>query len=371
MYKFVEINNFRGFRRLTLDKINRINLVTGVNNVGKTTMLEAMFLHGGAYNPTLTLNIDRFRGIDKISYKMGQEQTPWDSLFNDFDTSSDIMIRGDFSDGSSRKISLQVVHPSEDSNEKMPIIQYGSSSPLNREGIPASPENTIVLKLNYEESPGGLSGASFLILGPEGPRVPLIKAAKKPMIFLPARLRVSILEDAERFSKLDIEGSQNMLRDALKSIEPRLKRVAIVAIGGVTLLYGDIGLSRMLALPYMGDGMSRLASLILAIGNARDGAVLIDEIENGFHHAMMPKVWEAIDRASRDFNTQVFASTHSLECVISAHKAFSKTEYPDNLLIHRLERVDGDVVNDITFGPDDLKTALELKLDIRGVRRWE
>jgi hypothetical protein len=373
MYKSIEINNFKGFRKFALDKISRINLITGVNNVGKTTMLEAMFIHGGAYNPSLTLSIDKFRGIDKLRFKMGAEDnTPWDALFNDFDTSCDIEIKGEFADRSTRKISLQIVRPSEDSPEKGPIIQYGASDPMgpsHRQSLQAYPGNTIVLRLNYEESPGNKIGTSFLILGPEGTKVPLIRAPKTPIIFLPARLRVSVEEDAERFGKLEIEGQQDMLLEALNVIEPRLKRIAVVAMGGQPVLYGDIGLSRMLMLTYMGDGMSRLASLILAIGNAKNGVVLIDEIENGFHHTMMPKVWEAIDKASRDFNTQVFATTHSLECVISAHKAFSKEEYSDDLLVHRLERVDNDEVKDIVFSQDDFKTSLRLRMDIRGVRR--
>jgi len=72
---------------------------------------------------------------------------------------------------------------------------------------------------------------------------------------------------------------------------------------------------------------------------------------------------------ARDFNTQVFATTHRLECTISAHKAFSKGEYYD-LLVHRLDREDDDEVKAVTFDKDDLNTALELRMDIRGVRRW-
>jgi len=113
----------------------------------------------------------------------------------------------------------------------------------------------------------------------------------------------------------------------------------------------------------MGDGMSRLASLILAIGNAKNGVVLVDEIENGFHHRVMAKVWRAIAKAARRFNCQLFATTHSLECIASAHKAFSKEESYD-LLVHRLDRTD-DKVSATTFGQDELDVAFEMKMDIR------
>ncbi len=119
----------------------------------------------------------------------------------------------------------------------------------------------------------------------------------------------------------------------------------------------------MLQLSYMGDGMSKLASIILAIGNAKDGVVLIDEIENGFHHSIMQKVWAAIDRAARHSNTQIFATTHSLECIIAAHKAFIEGEQYD-LLVHRLDKIDN-MIKDVTFSRCDLDIAFESKMDVR------
>jgi hypothetical protein len=373
MYKSLEINNFKGLCGFALDRIGKVNLIAGVNNVGKTTLLEAIFLHGGAYNPALTLSIDQFRGFSKFHFELGgsDKVTPWDSLFNDFDISNNIEIKAEFTDNTTRKIDLQIVGPSEESVENDPLLQYdasGSTGPLHQKSVPTSPESALVLRLNYEES-SKKPGSSFLILGPKGLKTSHIKSTPHPMIFLPARYRVNLEEDADRFGKLEIVGRQNMLLDALKVIEPRLERIAVVALSGQPVLYGDIGLSRMLKLPYMGDGMSRLASYVLAIGNAKDGVVLIDEIENGFHHTMMPKVWEAIAKAAKDFNTQVFATTHSLECIVSAYKAFSKGEYYGDLLVHRLEREDDDAVKDVTFVQDDLKTAFELGIDLRGVRR--
>lgn len=119
-------------------------------------------------------------------------------------------------------------------------------------------------------------------------------------------------EDAERFSNMEIQGKQEVITQALRLIEPRLKRVAVVAVSSTPMLYGDIGIGRMLPLALLGGGMTRLASLVLHIGNAPNGVVLVDEIENGLHHSILSKVWRAIDEANREFNTQVFATTHSL-----------------------------------------------------------
>jgi hypothetical protein len=361
MYRSIEVDNFRGFRRLVMDNLSRINLIAGVNNVGKTALLEAIFIHSGAYNPSITMILDNFRGINRLHIDLSSSyKTPWDSLFYNFNRSKEIEIRGEFEEGGSRKIHLRVVSPADEPSESLPAIHYDS---LKLQKMDVSPDNTLILKLDYEESPGDKKGSSFLILDSQGMRSSLARRSPFPAYFLPARFRIPLAEDAERYGKLEISGKQDVLLDALQIIEPKLQRVTVVAMGGVPILYGDIGLEQMLPLSYMGDGMSRLASLILAIGNAKNGVVLVDEIENGFHHKVMPKVWSAIAKTARRFNCQVFATTHSLECIASAHKAFCQENHYD-LLVHRLDKVDDNVVA-VAFGRDELDAAFEMKMDVR------
>ena len=50
MYRSFSIKNFRCFDELTVEGMGRINLIAGKNNVGKTALLEALWVHGGAPN---------------------------------------------------------------------------------------------------------------------------------------------------------------------------------------------------------------------------------------------------------------------------------------------------------------------------------
>jgi AAA15 family ATPase/GTPase len=109
--------------------------------------------------------------------------------------------------------------------------------------------------------------------------------------------------------------------------------------------------------------MARLASLVLAIGNAPKGVVLVDEIENGLHHSILPKVWRAIGEVARQFNTQVFATTHSLECIMAAHRAFSESERYD-FRLHRLERIN-ETIRAVTYDQETLEAAIETGLEVR------
>jgi AAA15 family ATPase/GTPase len=44
MFRSIKIENFRGFKDFELQQLGRINLLVGLNNSGKTSVLEAVQL---------------------------------------------------------------------------------------------------------------------------------------------------------------------------------------------------------------------------------------------------------------------------------------------------------------------------------------
>lgn len=368
MYRSFEVRGFRCFSKLTLTDLARINLVAGVNNVGKTALLEAFFLHCGAYNPELTLRINTFRGIDTVKVERGKwAETPWDSLFTGFDVSRNVELEGENDVTKRRLLRLRVVREPEE------LAKFGvsfESDTDNTERLPLTARTVVessrvvdtVLELTYEQ--GEQSGAYYLTLGPKGWRIePIPPAPPFPAFFLAARMRIPLQEDAERFGRLEVTGQQNVLVEALQVMEPKLRRLAVVVTGGIPMIHGDIGEKRLLPLTVMGDGMARVASLVLTIGNAQGGVVLIDEVENGLHHSILPDVWRVIGESARMFNVQVLATTHSLECIAAAHKAFSRNKVYD-FRLHRLERK-GDDTRVVSYDQETLGAALETGLEVR------
>jgi AAA15 family ATPase/GTPase len=108
------------------------------------------------------------------------------------------------------------------------------------------------------------------------------------------------------------------------------------------IIHGDIGLQKMLAIQLMGEGISRLLSYIIRISDIKGGIVLIDEIENGIHYTASEQVWKVIDSISKLYNVQVFATTHSYECLRSAKNAFAESGTSD-IAFFRLERINDQV----------------------------
>lgn len=360
MYQSFKITNFRCFQKLEIGNLERINLIAGVNNVGKTALLEALFLHCGAYNPELTLRLNAFRGIESIKIELSRwAETPWDSLFHDFDTTKLVELIGENEETFRRVLRLKVVRKAEELDQISRFIQPGGNK---SKGIPLSAEATKVLMLEFEE--GKKTGKHYMILDPSGLRIePISPSPPFPAFFQTDRVIITHQDTAERFGNLEKQGKQDVLLGALQVIEPRLRRLAVIVEGGIPILQGDIGFSRYIPLPLMGGGMVRLAALVLYVSNAPNGVVLVDEIENGLHHTILSEVWRAIGEVAQQFNTQVFATTHSLECIIAAHKAFAEGGIYD-FRLHRLDRRKETILA-ITYDQGTLEAAIETGLEVR------
>lgn len=359
MYKTFRAQNFRCFRDLPLEVLDRVNLVAGLNNVGKTALLEGLFLHCGAYGTDLTLRLNYFRGLETAKIEFGpMGETPWDSLFTAFDTSQEVTLAGDVDSAGQSEVHLRLLSDPDELAKVGPTVE---PRPDDQAGARASSEATKVLQLRYTK--GDLSREYYIILGPEGARSTPNPPPPFPTIFLPARFRIPAAADAERFSNLERAAQHGLLLPALTAVDPRLKALTILVSGGVPAIHADVGLGRLVPLPLMGEGMARLASLMVAIGNAPHGVVLVDEIENGLHHSAMPKVWQTVGEAARLFDTQVFATTHSRECIAAAHTAFLEGE-PYDFRLYRLERIDGDI-RAVTYDRDSLQAALDEELEVR------
>src|SRR5262249_6882137 len=148
--------------------------------------------------------------------------------------------------------------------------------------------------------------------------------------------------DVEYFSELVTANRQGELLPSLRFLEPRLDRLSLAVLGGKPLIHGSIGLDRLVPLPLMGEGIRRLFSILLAISHVPSGMVLIDEIENGLHYSVMKDVWKAIAAAARQMDVQVFATTHSYECIQAAHEAITASGTYD-LRLFRLDRVNDEI----------------------------
>ncbi len=321
MYHSFSIKNFRCFDDLTLDGLGRINLIGGKNNIGKSALLEALWVHNGPTDRERILRLDLARGLPAADYDV-------ENLFYGFDSGSTIELcaRGSWGDEPRRlTVYAEENHwfdvPGDESldipfaiSQKRIVLDYS-----NEAGVKAQ---TKVWPESRSENSGSLK-AGYTRDWPET----LIPTPLGAFITANGEVRGATVK---RYSRLEIDGRQDGVLQILQVVEPALQRLTILATGEKPRIYADVGTKPLIPVELMGAGMSRTLSLSLAIASAPGGIVLVDEIENGLHYTVLEKVWQAIAAFARRYDVQIFATTHSHHCIQSACRAFEGDE--DELL---------------------------------------
>jgi len=154
---------------------------------------------------------------------------------------------------------------------------------------------------------------------------------------------------------------------AMQLIKDDIKDISFIGVpSGSNNLIPHIGIAgkpTKLPLRRFGDGMTRLLGLSLALSSCRNGALFIDEIETGLHYSILPDVWKLIFKTARDLNVQVFATTHSKDCIEAFTQAAIDDEESDGTLI-RLENKNGSIKS-VNFSEDELETVARRDIEVR------
>ncbi len=376
MYTSFTIENFRLFDHLTVAPLSRVNLIAGQNNAGKTALLEALWLHTGQNNPELAQRINLWRGLP------GAEPGGlFLDLFREYQPKSPIKLTASLNgDGDAGTLTITYKPRTE---RTTPMASTLAAGPQTRRTHPESIfDNEIAFDFTDGDGDQFLSRAwvettpvSFDLPLPPGVSFDANVSAlrterasnstdRRGSVFMQSVGRIAPQELSARFGRAEIGGHLDDVQTILKFVEPRLKRLTAVPIAeGPALIYGDIGATRIIPIALMGGGFVRLLELTLAFVEVQNGSILIDEIENGLHHSVLQDVWQSINQLSQKFNVQVFATTHSYECMVAARDAFAAMESQD-LSIHRLSHHDDGIVA-TTYPFEALDFTLDYGAEIR------
>ncbi|MFO7900192.1 MAG: AAA family ATPase [Planctomycetota bacterium] len=362
MYRAFEARNFRCFEDLKVAPLKRLNLVTGLNNVGKTALLEALWLHHGYHNPTLGSTTGSLRGVERV-----RKDDFLRHLFRGFDLGRRIeLVRGESNDRS-RRVIIKAV-PS--STSEVPMETEGDLAAASEErrlvgaaaeDASSAPGWEFLIESFDEAGRETTARASF-----NGKQVTFTRAegVKEPnAIFLAARAPHRFSTLAERLSNIAVEKKDEDVIRVLNIIEPNLKNLTVQQRAGAPMIFGDLGAEELVPLPFMGDGVGRVLNIALAVPDAENGLVLVDEIENGLHYSVMTDVWRALAELATSYDCQLFATTHSWECIRGAHEACCERDEYD-FRLHRLEKGEDGIVA-VTYDQEMLDAVVRTDLEAR------
>ena len=319
MLKNVQLKNFRGFKDTAIGPLKRVNLIVGQNNTGKTGLLEALAL-------LLTDPPQKAGNLPQLFRSAGGDYTEnfWKWICYNKDTRNPVEIKGKF-----------------DSLPEFGVWlgpNPGTSTPMGASSPAGSLGNMRLFTTGQRDR--ALLKVSVFSTHPTNPR-----------------------QDAIDYNRVVLLRKKSQVEALLKKVEPRLQSIETLQTGSEPLLYADVGLTEMIPITQMGQGFSRLLDIYSEIVAAEAKVLLIDEIENGLHHSVLATIWRGLFTAAEEVGVQIFATTHSWECVLAADAAArEETEYDLNLI--RLDRV-GDNIKATIIDKDALNTAKELQWEMR------
>lgn len=308
----IEIRRFRGLAQLELEGLGAFNLLLGANDVGKTSVLEAVFLLAGFADVQSPVRLQNWRNL------LVQNFDDLGLLFHGLDVDAPVALTA-HSDGPVKRRTLEisaaataggveaqqagngngsassmtnVVHNGDQSSSTVAagarVLRYDATVEP-RQGSPTYFAATL------EVSDGDLRAASSGTPAAE-PTIPARYVGPRTEYDGVAIADVAVAKKSDRLIRY------------LRAIDPNVQGVA--TNGNVA--YVDVGLERMIPLNMYGSGVTRAAMMLAPciLGNER--ILLIDELENGLHHAAMVPLLQALLTSAREQRMQVFATTHSV-----------------------------------------------------------
>ena len=367
----LSIERFRSLRQLKLEGLGRVNLITGRNNTGKSSILEALRILTSDASPTVLSSILRYReedigDADEVARPVDAESLfALGNLFTGYPQLSDAKEPITLAAGSDKwtmKLTISVGFFSEqrDPDGSRRLVPQQTQLFPEAELMPAlvmdSGSSRKIIPLDYLKRFG--RGRIFRGDIPEEPRLPCVFVSPYGG---ERTANLGLLWDKIALSDLEKD-----VVEALKIIAPEILAVSMVGGEGArqtrTAIVRSSRFKRPVPLRSFGDGLNRLFGIVLSLVNAKDGFLLIDEFENGMHHTVQLDVWRGILRLSKLLNVQVFATSHSWDSIEAFQKA--AVEDPEVGVLVRLTRK-GDAVIPTLFQEKELVVATRDRIEVR------
>jgi AAA15 family ATPase/GTPase len=379
MLDSLQIINFRLFQHLEVERLNRVNLIVGRNNSGKSTFLEAVELY--VSNAASTVLLDLVESRQETWFSEAQPQ-----LHNSTGNS----VRHLFFGHKLPQVGEQGILLGEvSSNTKLHI---GAAAYQNKNDDEGTLRKIRVSSFQLDLFDEDLSNVEVFLVAEEGEKTRRLFRLDRDLRDMRRYSSRSLYErqESEFKSTWQIVSTENMpnrklaalwdltsltnleseVISALKLIDSRVNGVAFVEDVSqrrsgdnhrIPLVKIE-GTDEPLPLKSMGDGMTRLFHIIVALVNAQNGILLIDEFENGLHWSVQPKVWDIVFQLAEKLNVQVFATTHSRDCIEGFDSAWNK--YPALGAFFRLDAKDG-FIRATEYTSETLTDAIDMDVEVR------
>lgn len=335
--KLIEINQFRGIRKLVVSDFSRINLIVGDNNCGKTTFLEAIQLLFTNAQMGSVKNIIKQRTVLNpndtsfyVSFINMFNANQKDELLNfDIYAESDKDSIEFEIEGHERKVSGDDALQISTMSARQKMTKSYSFLPetakiFDGSIITQNSKKTIEKRIR-------LTSLDSTILGP---------MVKKEVQYISSfgHLRYDLLKnivDNAEYKKLAIsilrQFDESIVDICYTKTDDGAFLESVITADGVNMPFSVYG-----------DGIKKILYILNKLFDATDSILLIDEIETGLHKKYYDELFPVVFELAKKLNVQLFIATHSMEAIdaILAYGKYDEMKEKDPIKVITLKKID-------------------------------
>jgi AAA15 family ATPase/GTPase len=352
----VTIHQFRGLRDLELKDLGRINLLVGLNNSGKTSVLEALSVYCHPLDIKVWLSTANQREQDIGVYRIRLlDAIKWLFTHNSasiVEPDKPIILISSTGLFSVKKLiasyeEMEQISLSEESN----IRNISNEEEIENEDTPRVKKG-IKLKIEvfaddgyqlslFGEPPACIT--DFLLW--EDERFYRLPGKREPSLKTSVVTPSSHRSEVGQFRLLSEATFQNFKADVIQLLKQMDNNISDIEIllppesmssrFNIYIQHKKLGLAPVST---FGDGIRRLLHIALKLASVKGGILLIDELESTIHTEALQSSFQWLVKWCTEMDVQLFATTHSLEAVDALLEV---TESDSDLVLYRLEPKEG------------------------------
>ncbi len=365
---YFKVENFKRFDSFEMDNIGQFNLILGDNNVGKTSVLEALLFDDGDLTQTnenfLTV-LYKFRNIEKTDYPL------------------ELLVKAD----KREKERMSFTIKKESSDRQITAIQSKEEVAIRSNPSLQYIKYKAYINTKYRISQNDFEPLYNVVNQTLEVIASLLQTtfdnSAKPIPYIPFYMGydtdltddyINFIQKTPSLKKSFIQSLKGLIPD-VTSVDVSMERENSHGLDKPLykslLIIEQANKDYTIPLSMFGEGSIKLFKILAKIIVHKGKRLMIDEIDAGLHFKRFKDFWRIILLAAKQNEVQIFATTHNLECLQAFKNVLQETEmidYQKDARSFTLRELPNGQIKAYTYPYEQFKAMLENENNIRGGR---